>query len=115
MRMTNKKLNIGLAFLLIIMVSVASITRRSHEYYVNVFASEGGWGYDILYKHRTIIHQPYIPAIEGQRPFSTKLLAEKTGRLVINKLRNNKSPGLTVGEINSINEITNSRTISSMP
>jgi hypothetical protein len=114
MRMTNRKIYIGLALFLMLMVSFTLFTRRSHRYYVNVFESEGGWGYDILYNNKTIIHQPFIPAVDGQKPFSTKLLAEKTSRLVINKLRINKSPRLTAGEINSIYGITNSRSPSIM-
>ena len=99
MRMTNRKIYTGLALLLMLMVSLTIFTSNRHRYYVNVFESEGGWGYDILYNNKTIIHQPFIPAIDGKKPFSTKLLAEKTSRLVINKLRNNKSPRLTAGEV----------------
>ena len=99
MRMTNRKIYTGLALLLMLMVSLTIFTSNRHGYYVNVFKSEGGWGYDILYNNKTIIHQPFIPAIDGQKPFSTKLLAEKTSHLVINKLRNNKSPRLSVGEV----------------
>ena len=99
MRMTNRKIYIGLAIFLLLIVSLTLFTGRSHKYYVNVFESEGGWGYDILYNNKTIIHQPFIPAIDGQKPFSTKLAAEKTSRLVIKKLRNRKSPTLTIGEL----------------
>jgi hypothetical protein len=102
MRMTNKNIYIGLAFLLMLMASVICTTRRSQEYYVNVFASEGGWGYDILCNHKMIIHQPYIPAIDGQKPFHDKNTARETGRLVIRKLRSNKSPRIGIEEINKI-------------
>jgi hypothetical protein len=102
MRMTNRKIYIGLALFLVLMVSLTLFTRRSHKYYVNVFESEGGWGYDILYKNKTIIHQPFIPAIAGQEPFQNKHEAIETGRLVIKKLSSKKSPRIGTEEINRI-------------
>jgi hypothetical protein len=99
MRMTNRKIGIGLTLFLLLMVSLTLFTRRSHRYYVNVFESEGGWGYDILYNNKIMIHQPFIPTIDGQKPFHNIHDASETGRLVIKKLRKNKSPALTIGEL----------------
>jgi hypothetical protein len=102
MRMTNRRIYTGLALFLMLMVSMTIFTSKHHGYYVNVFESEGGWGYDILYNNKTIIHQPFIPAIGGQYPFKSKNLARKTGRIVINRLKANRSPGIEAEEINRI-------------
>lgn len=66
------------------------------------FKSGDGWGYDILKKEKTYIHQPYMPAVEGQVPFKDKRSAKKTGRLVIKKIRKHKSPAVTKEEIREI-------------
>ncbi|MEJ5302163.1 MAG: DUF4907 domain-containing protein [Bacteroidales bacterium] len=57
-----------------------------------VFRIEGGWGYEISKNGRTIIHQPFIPAIEGKIPFVDSLQALATAKLVILKIRKNIIP-----------------------
>jgi hypothetical protein len=100
--MTNRKIFIGLALILILTLSLTTFTRINHGYYVNVFVSEGGWGYDILYKNKIIIHQPYIPALNGKYPFQNVDTARETGCLVIKKLIASKSPAIGKAEINNI-------------
>ncbi|MBK7712145.1 MAG: DUF4907 domain-containing protein [Bacteroidales bacterium] len=97
--MTNKKLYILLAILLTIIVLQTTLGRRNHGLCVSVIESGEGWGYDILKNNRTIIHQPYVPAVSGQYPFKSKKLARKTGRIVLNKLRQHQSPVVTVQEV----------------
>jgi len=100
--MTNKKIYFGLALFLMLLVSLTIFSRRSHRYYVNVFVSEGGWGYDILYNNKTIIHQPFMPVVNGQVTFRDKYSAGKAGRLVMKKLQNNQSPTISREELNSL-------------
>ncbi len=102
MRMTNRKILTGLALLLLLMVYATAMAGRNHSYCVNVFESEGGWGYDILYKNKMIIHQPFMPAVSGHHPFKNKSLAKKTGKLVVTKIINNKSPSISAEEILAI-------------
>jgi hypothetical protein len=104
MRMINRKILTGLALLLMLMVYATTMSERNNSYCVNVFESEGGWGYDILYKNKTIIHQPFIPAVSGQHPFKNKALAKETGRLVVKKIKNKKSPYLSAEEVLAITE-----------
>ena len=101
-KMTNKKIYIGLTLLLILIVLLTALSIRSHRYYVNVFVSEGGWGYDILSNNKTIIHQPFMPVVNGQVTFRDKYSAEKAGRLVMKKLQNNQSPTISREELNSL-------------
>ena len=45
----------------------------------------GSWGYEILLDKKVYIHQEYLPALEGQQPFSSKKEARKVGRAVLEK------------------------------
>lgn len=56
------------------------------------FRTEGGWGYEISKNSKTLIHQPFIPAIEGKLPFMDSLQALATAKLVILKIRKNIIP-----------------------
>ncbi len=99
--MSKKKILAGFSILLIIITWII-IADPGARYKVKVFESSGGWGYDILSKKKPYIHQPFIPAIEGQIPFNNKRSARKTGRLVIQKLRKHQSPALTREELESL-------------
>ena len=100
----KKKLLIFALFLAIIVITI-TLAGRGHFYEVSLFKSGEGWGYDILKKEKVYIHQPYMPAVEGQVPFKDKRSAKKTGGLVIIKIRNHKSPAVTREEIKSITGI----------
>ena len=67
--MTNKKY-FALALVLGLMVFISFAGCKNRAYSVNVFSTRGGWGYDILYNNKIIIHQPYMPAVNGQVPFA---------------------------------------------
>jgi len=75
---------------------------RGHFYEVDLFKSGDGWGYDILKNNKIYIHQPYIPSVAGEVPFKDRKSARKTGRLVVKKIRNQKSPAVTREELKSV-------------
>jgi len=102
MRMIDKKKSLIFALFLVIIVVTITLAGRGHFYKVALFKSEDGWGYDILVKDKAYIHQPYMPAVEGQVPFRDKRSAKKTGRLVVKKIRNHELPAVTKEEIESI-------------
>jgi hypothetical protein len=102
MKMTNRKIFTGLAFLLVLMLLLATLAGKNSSYYVNVFESGEGWGYDIMYKNVTIIHQPFIPALSGQHPFKNEAQAKKTGKLVVKRIINKKSPYVSPEEVLAI-------------
>ncbi len=63
----------------------------------------GGFGYDIFVDGRLMVHQPNIPAVMGNRGFSTEEDAAKTADLVMYKLKNNiMPPSVSVSELDSI-------------
>lgn len=101
-QMIDKKKGIIFTLFLVIAVVVIALAGRGHFYEVDLFKSSQGWGYDILKNNKIYIHQPYMPAVEGQVPFSNKHAARKTGKLVVKKIRNHKSPAITKEEIKAI-------------
>jgi hypothetical protein len=102
MRMIDKKKSLIFALFLVILAVALTLTERGHFYEVSLFKSGDGWGYDILKKDKPYIHQPYMPAVEGQIPFRDKRSAKKTGKLVVKKIRNHKLPAVTKEEIEAI-------------
>ena len=68
----------------------------------SVYQNGSGWGYDILADGETLIHQPFIPAIDGNNPFPDKASAEAAARRVIDKLVKGESPALTREEVTTI-------------
>ena len=101
-KMSIKKNSIIPALFLVIILIVIIYSKRGHSYEIDTFRSDPGWGYDILMNNKVYIHQPYMPALEGQVPFNDKQSARKTARLVLKKIRNHKSPALTKEELQSI-------------
>jgi hypothetical protein len=63
----------------------------------------GGYGYNV-YLHNTLyVHQPNMPAVNGNRGFKSAADAEKTAGLTAYKIMNNiMPPSLTVSELDSL-------------
>jgi hypothetical protein len=66
------------------------------------FAINNGWGYEILTNDSVYIHQANIPAVEGNRNFVTKEQALLTAQLVIEKLKKNQLPIISIEELDSL-------------
>jgi len=64
---------------------------------------EGQWGYDIYVDHKQYIKQDRIPAVAGIHAFVSKEEAEKTGKLVIEKIKKGQIPALSKAEIQKLN------------
>ncbi len=89
-----------IALLLVLTALFLILSFRSKEYLkVNTFKIEDGYGYSIAIRDKIIIYQPFIPAVEGNVPFSSRSDARKTGKIVRKKLKNNQEPALTVKEL----------------
>lgn len=58
-----------------------------------------GWSYDIYKNKKIIVQQDIIPVVPGKQYFKTKQDAKKIGLLVLNKLKSNKSPIITLEEL----------------
>lgn len=62
---------------------------------LTTFRSECGWGYSVTALGKVVIWQPYIPAVEGMKPFEKSRDAKKAGEIVVERLRNGEDPSLT--------------------
>lgn len=99
MRMINKKILPGVAILLVLTVIGVFYIKREQKYQIGLFKTEQGWGYDISFRKKLIIHQPFMPAVKGQVAFTDRKSARKTAVLVVKKLRHKQSPGISAGEL----------------
>lgn len=62
-----------------------------------------GWGYNILADGRVVIHQPILPGISGNQPFSTEQKAKKTADFALNKMKATGSlPTIGENELDSL-------------
>jgi len=77
-------------------------SKRSSIYKSLVYPVTYGWGYDILVKDTLFIHQESVPAMEGNKPFTTKAQAMEASSRVISKLKKGESPSFTRSEIERI-------------
>jgi Domain of unknown function (DUF4907) len=80
--------------------STADITVKVFSSSINGVA---GYGYDILIDGKPYVHQPHIPAVAGNRSFTSEKDARMAAELVAYKIRNNiMPPGVTVEELDSL-------------
>lgn len=74
---------------------------------VKVFENKegiSGFGYDVLSDGKTLIHQPHLPAVSGNKGFSTKEDAEKTAALMLMKIQKGiMPPTISIEELDSLN------------
>lgn len=75
---------------------------RKKTYSAKVFRATHGWGYDILVNDTLFIRQETVPAQQGNSGFPVKNLAEKTARLIINKMERGELPTVTTFEMDQI-------------
>ncbi|MBV9963330.1 MAG: DUF4907 domain-containing protein [Parafilimonas sp.] len=71
---------------------------------VHIFSShKKGYGFDILIGNKVFIHQPFIPAVQGNQRFATKTDANKTASLMLFKLRKHgMPPTISTAELDSL-------------
>lgn len=75
-------------------------------YKVKTFVVGNSWGYDIYKDNKLFIHQPNIPAIEGNQGFSSEEKAKLTASLIIQKLKNGiMPPSISIEELDSIDAL----------
>ncbi len=76
---------------------------RQEAFHCQVIEVEGGYGYLITRPPAdTIICQPFIPAVPGQKAFRTAADAKAAGKAVCAKLRAGHPPTLTRKELDSL-------------
>lgn len=66
---------------------------------IKTFEVNNGWGYSVLIRNKEIIRQEMIPAIQQQSAFLNQKDAYTAALLMIGKLKEKKTPGLTKNEM----------------
>lgn len=65
--------------------------------------SLGGFGYNILIDGKMYVHQPHIPAVAGNKGFTSLEAANRAATLVAYKIKNNiMPPSITEAELDSV-------------
>lgn len=79
-------------------------TTNSNEFaYLSIENTDGTWGYQLFKDGKMMIDQKNIPAIQGNRGFSTKEKAEKMGMFILEKVKNGGfPPTVSIEEMDSL-------------
>lgn len=65
--------------------------------------ADKSFGFDIMIDNKVLIHQPFIPAVQGNQLFMSEKDAEKTAKLMIQKLKKKiMPPAISVNELDSL-------------
>jgi len=78
-------------------------TSQGHKLDIAAIQVGNGWGYNILVDNKVYIHQYCIPAVGGNKVFSSKEDALKTARVVVEKMMKGKIPSITRHDLDSLN------------
>ncbi len=100
----SKRLLFMIVGILLILSAAYFYYKNTHEKVLRCHAMvlNAGYGYVITLGKDTLIYQPYIPAIGGKIPFSSRDDAMKVGKVMCHKLLRNQQPGLNRHEIDSL-------------
>ena len=83
-------------FIKIIVVLLLLVScRKSAEFEVKSFKTNGGWGYTIGINDKTIIKQTVIPTVSTKRSFKTEADALRVGNWVRDRIKQNLSPTIS--------------------
>ena len=103
--MTLKKNHIIIFILALTLIGAITVYKISHTnpYQTEVYKVDNGFGYNIYFKNKLVIKQPYIPAITSKKTFCTEQEAQQVGLLVCTKLFNKENPKIAVQDLDKIN------------
>ena len=72
-----------------------------------VIEGNNGWGYEIHNSGIILVKQEIIPVVPGKQYFKTKNDAKKIGVLVLNKLKINEKPIITLKDLEEMDIVYN--------
>jgi len=83
-------------------ILLISCQKNNSKYDIKIIKQSSGYGYQILKKHKILINQPFIPAIQGEKTFKNETDAKKTADLVVSKIDKYYLPKISVHELDSM-------------
>lgn len=102
----NKKIYIPLLLLLVTLIGVGVFYythQDKHAYHVEVVKVEpSGYGYKILQGKKTVVYQPFVPALGQKQPFLSEEDAEKVGKLVRDRIETGKNFSVSMDDIRQL-------------
>lgn len=94
----------GMAWCLLLFILSVQTACRHERLYSCVVQVDGGYGYVILHGQDTLIVQPYMPAVGGKVPFTTKKHAQAVAEEVCRRLQEGKSPALNWEDVEKLRD-----------
>jgi len=79
-----------------------SCEKKGNQLDIKITKQKTGYGYQIIKRGKSLIDQPFIPAIQGEQPFKDSMQARKTAELVIHKIGSSSFPRISVNELDSM-------------
>jgi hypothetical protein len=103
-RMKGKKIqSVTILLIGLSIVTTYSLFRQKSQYELQTTPTPTGWGYQVILNGKTVIDQPTVPGLPGQRGFASEALARKVGERVVSKLRRGQfPPTLTPPELSQL-------------
>lgn len=83
-------------------ILLLSCEKKNNTFDIKITKQESGFGYQILKEKKILINQPFIPAIQGEKTFTTEKDAYKTASLVIKKMGKQTLPRISIHELDSM-------------
>lgn len=83
-------------------ILLISCKKNDSKYEIKITEQKSGFGYQVLKKHKILINQPFIPAIQGEKTFKNKEDAQQTANLVVSKIEKYSLPKISVHELDSM-------------
>jgi hypothetical protein len=82
---------------------IEDAVEKNLDYRLETFELKDGWGYKIYVDQKIIIDQGHIPAISDVLTFFNQEQAEKTGKLVLKKIKDGIfPPSISITELDSL-------------
>lgn len=91
-----------LTLLFSIGILLTGCKKSDSKYEIKITEQKSGFGYQVLKKHKVLINQPFIPAIQGEKTFKNKEDAQQTANLVVSKIEKYSLPKISVHELDSM-------------
>jgi hypothetical protein len=88
--------------LLLSALSMIACQKKGSQLEIQITKQKAGYGYQIIKGKKTLIDQPFIPAIQGEQAFKDSIQARKTAELVIHKIGNSSFPRISLDELDSM-------------
>lgn len=89
-------------WLLLLGLILMSCEKKGDPLEIKITKQKAGYGYQIIKSGKSLIDQPFIPAIQGEQAFKDSMQARKTAELVIHKIGNSSFPRISVNELDSM-------------